>query len=96
VTQSQKRESTRLHQSQGLIILANFRQPKLAVGTLVKLHIFDSCMCRVHVNILLVVNSLARILDIHAKIRNIIICDIFILSNDIGSFDWASEECPFR
>jgi len=64
VTQFQIRESTDINQSQGLVILAEVRQPKIAVGALVILEVFDGLVGRIQVNIKLVIESLTRILDL--------------------------------
>jgi hypothetical protein len=64
VTQFQIRESTDIHQSQGLVVLAEVRQPKIAVGALVILEVFDGLVGRIQVNIKLVIESLTRILDL--------------------------------
>ena len=68
VTQSQKRESTDIHQLQGLSILANFGKPKLAVGTFVVSEVFDCGICRGHANSQAVVSSLTRVFDTQTKI----------------------------
>jgi uncharacterized Tic20 family protein len=96
MTQSQKRESTRFHQSQGLMILANFGKPKLTIGTIVILHVFDSRISRAHVNILVVVYSLTRIVYIQPKVGYIVICSICTIFNGIGSFEWTSHRNPLR
>ena len=96
LTQSQKRESTRLHQPQGLLIIANFWNPKVTVGTIVILHVFDSLISRAHVNMLVVVYSLARIVYIKPKVGDIVIIRISTIFISIGSFDWTSQRNPFR
>ena len=74
LTQFQKREGTGIHQSQGLIILANVGEPKLTVDAIVVFEVFDRRMCRVQVNILGgIVYSLTRIFNIHAKVRDVVI-----------------------
>ena len=71
LTQFEKRESTDIHQSQGLFILASIGEPKLTVGASVIFEVFDSSMCRVEANILgCIVYSLARVFDVHAKVRD--------------------------
>ena len=66
-------ESTGNRQSQGLIILANFGEPKLTVSTIVILEVFDSPIGRIKVNIQLVIKSLTRILNKQAKVRDIVV-----------------------
>ena len=92
----QKWGSTAFHQLQGFSILANFGNPILTVGTDVILQVFDSLSGRIKVNIQLVVNSLARIFDTQSKIRDIVMCSICTILNDIGSFDWPSQGYPSR
>ena len=94
LTQSQKRESTRLHQSQGLLIIANFWNPKVTVGTIVILHVFDSLISRAHVNMLVVVYSLARIVYIKPKVGDIVIIRISTIYIGKGSFEWTSQRNP--
>ena len=96
LTQSQKRESTRLHQSQGLLIIANFWNPKATVGTIVILHVFDSLISRAHVNMLVVVYSLARIVYVKSKVGDIVIKIISTIFIGIGPFEWTSYRNPFR
>ena len=91
--QSEEGESTTdFNQSQSLCILANFCQPKLTVGTVVKLQVFDSRILRIQVDVLFVIERFARIFDTHAKVRDVVISFIFIFTifNSIGSFDWTS------
>jgi len=47
LTQFQKRIGTDVYQVQGLLILANVGQPKLAVSTIVILEVFDGHVGRV-------------------------------------------------
>ena len=72
MTQFQKRESTGFRKMQGLSVLANICQPKLTVSAFVILQVFDSLIRRVRVDIHQVVNSLTRIFDVHAKVRNLV------------------------
>ena len=73
MTQFQKRESTDIHQSQGLRILTDFLKPEVTVGTVVKFQVFYSRMTRIHVDAQLVVCGLASIFDTEAKVDYIII-----------------------
>ena len=73
VTQFQIRESTDIHQSQGLRILTDFLKPEVTVGTVVKFQVFYSRMTRIHVDAQLVVCGLASIFDTEAKVDYIII-----------------------
>jgi hypothetical protein len=96
LTQSQKRESTDIHQFQGLIILADERQPKLTIGTIVILEVFDGPFGRIKVYIKLVIENLARILDIQAKVRDVVIPCIFSILYYIGPLDWTLNGYPSR
>ena len=96
VKQFKKSERTGIGQSQGLRILANFAKPKFAVGAIVIFEVFDSCVGRTQVNIQLVVDGLARIFHIHAKVRDVVIKVITTIFNYIGSFDWTSQGYPLR
>ena len=58
--------------------------------------VFDSCVVWTQENIQLVVDGLARIFHIHAKVRDVVIAVIFTIFNYIGSFDWTSQGYPFR
>ena len=79
VTQFKKRESTGIDQMQGLSILANSGKPKLTVGTFVILQVFDSHVSWIQVDVQLIVYSLARISDTHAKVRAIVIKFVFTI-----------------
>ena len=68
VTKFQKIESTGVHQFQPLIILANVGQPKIAVCAILILQVFDCRACWTDMNGVPVVNSLARVFDLEAKI----------------------------
>ena len=46
ITQFEKRESTDIHQSQSLFILANFGKPKWTVGTVMIPKVFNGFMLR--------------------------------------------------
>ena len=76
---------------QGLRILANLGKPKMTVGTIVILQVFDSRIPRIQVDATLVVDSLARIFDTHTKIRDVVVRFIFAIFNSIWSFDGASD-----
>ena len=52
-------------------------KPKLTVGTFVVLQVFDSGLAWTQVYVKFVVYSLARIFDLHTKIRDIILSVIF-------------------
>ena len=60
------------------------------------LEVFDSCVGRTQVNIQLVVDGLARIFHIHAKVREVVIEVITTIFYGIGSFDWTSQGYPLR
>jgi len=89
-------ESTDFRQSEGLIILANFGQPKLTVGAIVILEVFEGPIGWIQVNIQLVIKSLARILDLHAKVRYVVVYIICTILYDIGPLDWTSDGHPSR
>ena len=96
VKQFKKSERTGIGQSQGLRILANFAQPKFAVGTVVIFQVFDSRIGRSKVDTQFVVFSLARIFNTHAKVRYMVVIIILTIFNDIGSFDWTYQGYPPR
>ena len=89
MTQFQKRESTDIHQSQGLRILTDFLKPEVTVGTVVKFQVFYSRMTRIHVDAQLVVCGLASIFDTEAKVDYIIIGPKSFSWKYIRSFYWA-------
>ena len=68
LAQLQKGESTYVHQMQGLGILANCAQPKRTVGAFVILEVSGGRVAGSQVDFALVVNRLARIFDVHAKV----------------------------
>ena len=76
VAQSQKRESAGVHQFQGLVILANVAQPKITISTIVILQVFDGRIGRIQAKFALVVDSLTRIFDVNAKVRDVVIITI--------------------
>ena len=94
MSQHKERESTDLDKSQGLGILANFGEPKLTVGTIMILQVFHSRMTRHQVDVQLVIESLTRILNIQAKVNDIVLNSICNVYNDIGSFDWTWNGNP--
>jgi len=94
VLQFQKRESTDIQESQGLFILAKVGQPKLTVGTIVILKVFKGLMLSIRVYIHLVIYSLARIFDVHAKVRDVVIQIILTVFNYIEALNWTSEGYP--
>jgi len=96
VAKFQKRESTDIHQSQGLFILANFGQPKCTVGASVILQVFNGLMLQVQENIQLVIYSLTRIIDIHAKVRGVVVLSIFAVFNYVEALYWTYDGHPSR
>jgi hypothetical protein len=96
MTQSQIGKSTRFRQKQGLFILANFGEPKLTVGTLVILEIFDGPIGRIYVNVQLVIESMARIFDVKAKVRDIVLYIIFTILLYVRPLDWTTDGYPSR
>ena len=94
LVQLQKGESTDVHQMQGLGILANCAQPKRTVGAFVILEVSGGRVAGSQGDFALVVDCLARVFDIHAKVRDVVMIVIFVLwciLNDEGSFDRASH-----
>jgi hypothetical protein len=59
------------------------------------LEVFDSSIGRIEVNSQLVIESLARILDIQAKIRDVVVLIILTILHQIGTLDWTSDEHLF-
>jgi len=96
VTQFQKRESTGIYQSQGLTILASAGKPKLTVGTLVILKVFNGLKLRLRIYIHLVIYSLTWIFDVHAKVRDVVIPIIFTIFNYVKALDWTNDMNPSR
>jgi len=66
----------------------------MTVSTIVVLKVFDGLILRVRVNIQHVVYSLARVFDIHAKVRDVFKEIILIIFSYIGALDWTSDEHP--
>ena len=94
LAQLQKGESTDVHQVQGLGILANCEQPKRTVGAFVILEVSGGRVAGSQGDFALVVDCLARVFDIHAKVRDVVLNGIFLLwciLNGEGSFDRASH-----
>ena len=90
VGQFEERVSTRFDQTQGLRILANFRNPKETVGSFMIFEVFYSRTGWIQVNIQFIVYCLAWIFDTHAKVLG------HTNYNGIRSFDWTSKSNPFR
>jgi len=92
--QLQKGERTDVHQMQGLGILANCAQPKRTVGAFVILEVSGGRVAGSQVDFALVVDCLARIFDVHAKVRDVVlnvISTFWFILDGIGSFNWASN-----
>ena len=97
MTQFKIWKSTWLRQSQGLIIFANVREPKVTIGAIMILEVFDGPpFIRIQVNIKLVIKSLARILDNQTKVRDVVILGISTILNYIRPLDWTDDRCPIR
>jgi len=96
VAKFQKRKSTDIYQSQGLFILANFGQPKCTVGASVILQVFNGLMLQVQENIMLVIYSLTRIINIHAKVRDVVLRIIYTVFNYVEALYWTYDEHPSR
>jgi len=96
LTQFQIRESTGINQLQRLFILANVGQPKVTISAIVKLEVFGSRIPRIQVNSHFVIENLARIIDVQAKVRYVVIVYVLTIFNYIGSLDWTYDWCPFR
>ena len=60
------------------------------------LHVFDSRVPWSQVDVLVIIDSLARIFDSDAKVRDVIKKLIFTVFNGKWSFGWTSQENPFR
>ena len=81
LAQSQKREGTDIDQFQGLIILANVGEPKQTIGAIVVLEVFDRGVRVVKIDSLDVIYQLARVFNIDAKVRDVVIYIIFMSCN---------------
>jgi hypothetical protein len=81
VTQSQKGERTGFQQPQGLVILTNFGQPKLTIRAIVIPEVFDGSLLWIQVNIQVVIESLARVFNIHAQVGDVVRMIILIHFN---------------
>ena len=93
LAQLQKGESTYVHQMQGLGILANCAQPKRTVGAFVILEVSGGRVAGGQGDFAFVVDCLARVFDIHAKVRDIVLICIWkcwCILNGEGSLDRAS------
>ena len=94
LAQLQKGESTDVHQMQGLGILANCAQPKRTVGAFVIPEVSGGRVAGSQGDFEVVVDGLARVFDIHAKVRDVVLKVIFVLwciLNDEGPLDRASH-----
>ena len=60
------------------------------------LEVFDGFVLWIQVNIPLVVESLARIFDVKAKVRDVIVLIIFTILHYIGPLDWTTDGYPSR
>jgi hypothetical protein len=97
VAQFQIRESTDIHQSQGLFILANFGEPKWTVGSSVIFEVFNRRMIRVKANFLEgIVHGLTRVFDKHVKVRDVILLTSFTVFHHGEALDWTSDGHPSR
>ena len=83
LTQSQKGERTGFQQTQGLVILTNFGQPKLTIRAIVIPEVFDGSLRWIQVNIQVVIESLARVFNIHTQVGGVVRKIIFIEFNYI-------------
>ena len=83
VSQSQKGERTGLQQPQSLVILTNFGQQKLTIGAIVIPEVFDGSLRWIQVNIQVVIESLARVFNIHTQVGGVVRKIIFIEFNYI-------------
>jgi hypothetical protein len=68
----------------------------LTVGAIVKLEVFDCPIGRIKVYLQLVIESLARIFDVKAKVRNVVIEDITTILHCIRALDWTTDGYPSR
>jgi len=96
MTQFQVGESTRFRQKQGLVILANVGEPKLTVGSIMILEVFDSPIGRIYVNVQLVIESLARIFDVKTKVRDIVVNPTRTILDYIRPLNWTADRYPSR
>jgi hypothetical protein len=83
VTQSQKGERTGFQQSQGLVILTNFGQPKLTIGAIVIPEVIDGSWRWITVNFQVVIERMARVFNIHTQVGGVVRMIIFIDFNYI-------------
>ena len=68
----------------------------MTVGAIVMLEVFDGPIGRIQVNIQLVIESLARIFDVKAKVRDVVIIPICTILDCIGALDWTADNYPSR
>ena len=73
LAQLQKGERTDVHQMQGLGILANCAQPKRTVGAFVIPEVSGGRVAGSQGDFEVVVDGLARVFDIHAKVRDVVL-----------------------
>ena len=94
LAQLQEGESTDVHQMQGLGILANCAQPKRTVGAFVIPEVSGGRVAGSQDDFAIVVDCLARVFDIHAKVRDVVlkaICYLWFIRNGEGPLDRASD-----
>jgi hypothetical protein len=68
----------------------------LAVCAIVIFEVFDGPIGWIQVNIKLVVESLARIFDENAKVRDVVEFSIRTIFDYEGSLDWTNHGYPSR
>ena len=68
----------------------------MTVGAIVMLEVFDGPIGRIEVNIQLVIESLARIFHVKAKVRDVVIDAICTILHYIGPLDWTADGYPSR
>jgi len=68
----------------------------LAVCAIVVFEVFDGPIGRIQVNIQLIVESLTRIVDENAKVRDVVVFSIRTIFDYEGSLDWTNHGYPSR
>ena len=68
----------------------------MTVGAIVKLEVSDCPNGRIKFNLQLVIESLARIFDVKAKVRDVVIILICTILDCIGALDWTADGYPSR
>ena len=68
----------------------------MTVGAIVILEVFDGPIGRIYVYVQLVIESLARIFDVKAKVRDVVIKLICTIHDCIGALDWTADGYPSR